>query len=238
MKRLPNGFGKEYRLHEQLKQLYACGGTGVEVEVEGCLVDVAKDGELIEIQTTNLSKLRSKLARLLPAHRITVVFPVAVEKFIIRLSKSRRRQVSRRRSPRHGRWVDVFRELPFLAPFLRNTHFSLDVVLTRENEFRVNDGRGSWRRGGVSIVDREMLEVVGIKHFRGASSYRSVLPEDMAEPFTSRDLASAMDMPLWLAQKVLYSLRAAGAVRDVGKRRNAILYKAVKSSTPRRKAAH
>ena len=225
-KRLPKGFAKEYRLHEQLKHYYAPGGHGIEVEVEGCVVDVAKENRLIEIQTVNLSGLRRKLAKLLPNYHVTVVFPVPMEKYIVWLSPLDRHELGRRRSPKRGQWTEVFKELPYLAPFLAHKHFSLEVVLTKENEFRVNDGRGSWRRAGARTVDRELLNVLGVEHFAHPSSYRRVLPDGLAEHFTSRDLARAMDMPLWVAQKALYCLRAAGTVRIVGKQRNALLYAA------------
>ena len=223
-KRLPNGFAKEYRLHEQLKQYYGLGADGIEVEVDGCIVDVVKGGRIIEVQTANLSALRRKLARLLPQHWVTVVFPVPKERYIVWLSPSDRHELHRRRSPKRGQWFEVFKELPHLAPYLKHRHFSLEVVLTKENDFRVNDGRGSWRRGGARTVDRELVDVLGTEYFATPRSYRRVLPDGLPEPFTSRDLAHARDMPLRLAQKAMYSLRSAGTVCIAGKRRNAILY--------------
>ena len=221
---LPAGFAKEYRLHEQLKLHYASDADRIEVEVEGCIVDVVSGDRLIEIQTASFSSLRRKLAKLLPNYRVTVVFPVPVEKWIVRLSTPDRHEVRRRRSPKSGRWIEVFKHLPYVAQFLAHRHFSLEVVLTKENEFRINDGHGSWRRGGVRTVERELIEVVGKERFAGARSYGRVLPDELIEPFTSRELANALDISMSLAQKVMYSLRCAGTARVVGKRGNARLY--------------
>ena len=40
----------------------------------------------------------------------------------------------------------------------------------------------------------------------------------------AKELAESMDKPRWLAQQMAYCLRYMGAVQQVGKRRNAILY--------------
>jgi hypothetical protein len=51
-----------------------------------------------------------------------------------------------------------------------------------------------------------------------------LLPDSLADPFTTSDLAAALGKPLRLAQRMAYCLREMGVITREGKRRNAILY--------------
>ena len=59
--------------------------------------------------------------------------------------------------------------------------------------------------------------------FEALANWLALLPEH-TEPFTSRDLATAIGVRVDLAQKMTYSLREAGLVQPVGKKGRAILY--------------
>jgi len=51
-----------------------------------------------------------------------------------------------------------------------------------------------------------------------------LVSNELTGPFTTLELAEAMDVPRWLAQKAAYCLRAMGESEPVGKRGNAVLY--------------
>lgn len=51
----------EYSLHTGIKDWYSGAGGHVEVKVDDFVVDVVKDGLLIEVQTRNLSAIKQKL---------------------------------------------------------------------------------------------------------------------------------------------------------------------------------
>jgi DNA-binding IscR family transcriptional regulator len=50
------------------------------------------------------------------------------------------------------------------------------------------------------------------------------LPDALPQPFTSRDLATTANQPLYLTQKITYCLRKMGAIESAGKRGGALLY--------------
>lgn len=50
------------------------------------------------------------------------------------------------------------------------------------------------------------------------------LQMELPSPFDTRDLATALDEPLDIAQKMAYCLRHAGVTEIVGKKGNALLY--------------
>jgi hypothetical protein len=71
--------------------------------------------------------------------------------------------------------------------------------------------------------------VAGSKTLKTPKDLRSFLPAGLGSPFTTTDLAKAMGRPLGLAQKMVYCLKAAGCLKQVGKKGNSILYARLKS---------
>ena len=67
----------EYSLHSDLKDWYSVADGQVEVKVDDFVVDVVKDGLLIEIQTRNLSAIKNKLGKLLSTNQVRLVYPIA-----------------------------------------------------------------------------------------------------------------------------------------------------------------
>lgn len=217
--RRPNGIGRlrEHALHAALCEWCAQPGDAFEVDVEGYCIDVVRGEQLIEVQTGNFGALRPKLARLLTEHPVMLVYPVALVRWIVRLPAEAGGPVARRRSPRKGRVTDLFDELVRIAPLAAHPHLQLQVVYTHEEELRRDDGQGSWRRKGVSIVDRRLLDVVESRVFASVADYAALLPAEATE-FTCRELAQALAIRLPQARRMAYCLHAMGALEQAGKR--------------------
>jgi hypothetical protein len=187
-------------------------------------VDICRGGLLIEIQTRNLASIKRKLAALTARHPVHLVYPIAQEKWVVRLAPDGLTVLSRRKSPKRGRLIQLFEELVSCPELAAHPHFSLEVVLTREAEIRREvSGLRRSRRGWLRY-DRELLGVLSRLTFADPADYHVFLPRGLADPFTARDLARALDEPCYLAQKVMYCLRKMGAVTVVGKKGNSILY--------------
>ncbi len=219
----------ETSLHAALKVWYGRPGDQFEVNVDGYVVDLVRvmDGDkwrLIEIQTGNFAAMKRKLARLLPVYPVTVVYPIAQEKWIVR-ETAVGNSVSRRKSPKQGRLLDVFAELVHIAPLLPHPHLQLVVLLTQQEEVWRDDGQGSWRRRGWSIVDRRLLAVTAQERFTMPAALLALLPQTLAQPFTNRELAEAMNGQMRLAQKITYTLAHCDMLAQVGKQGNAHLYR-------------
>lgn len=213
----------EKPLHAALKAWYAQPGDRFEVPVDGFVIDLVRDDLLLEIQTGNFASIKSKLIALVRAHRTRLIYPIAQEKWI-RLAKDDRGEPSRRKSPRRGRVEDLFWEMVSFPQLLANRNFSLEVVLTREEEIRRYDGRRRWRRRGWVIEERRLLEVVDQRLFEDPADWRALLPEGLGS-FTTSDLAEAMGIRRALAQKMAYCLRQASVVEQIGRRGRAHLYR-------------
>ena len=199
----------ESSLHRALKTYYAAAPeAATEVNVDGYLIDVVRgDGGLVEIQTGNFGALKPKLAALLPAHRLTLVYPIAVEKWLVKLPAEGDEPLERRRSPRRGRLAHVFTELVRIPDWLTHPHLRLEALLIQTEELRRDDGRGSWRRKGWSIVDQRLLAVLDRVALERPADFARFLPPSLPPSFTSHDLSKALGVRRNLAQRALYCLR-------------------------------
>lgn len=216
---------REHSLHEALKAWYALPGDRLECPVDGYVIDIVREGLLVEIQTANFSAIRPKLEKLLPRHPVRLVYPVAAEKWILRLAGDGLTMQGRRRSPKRGRAVDVFPELVRIPDLVRHPDFSIEVVLVQEETVWRDDGRGSWRRRGRSIEDRRLLGVISSAVYAGADDFRALLPAGLPGEFTVPDLAKAVGRPRSQAGKMAYCLREMGAIERAGKRGRAWAYR-------------
>lgn len=214
----------EKPLHADLKAWQAQPGDRFEVEVDGFIIDIVRGNLLIEIQTASFSSIKRKLVELTDRHRVRLSYPVAQEKWIVKLPEGGQGQLSRRKSPKRGTVEDVFAELVSFPGLLGHPNFSLEVVLTHEEEIRRHDPKRAWRRRGWVTVERRLLEVVDRQHFENPAEMAALLPPTLAEPFSTSDLATAVSKPRRLAQRMAYCLREMEVITPMGKQGNAILY--------------
>ena len=215
----PNGIGRlgERSLHAALKEMYALPGDEMEVDVDGYVIDIVRDDLLIEIQTGSFSKLGAKLRVLVETHRVLLVYPVPQVRRIVRIDPDSGERLSTRKSPKRGRYIDLFGELVRIPDLINYSSFSLEVALIEEEQIRCADGRGSWRRKGVSIVDRELVDVIETRRFSGKADFLALLPESLPHPFTNKLLARVLKVRARQAQRVSYCLKRMGAIVEVGR---------------------
>ena len=226
----------ETDLHEQLKYRYAGSSGDVEAEIDGFIVDVKTDGEIVEIQTRGLGKLRKKLLALSRERAVRVVHPIAIETTITKLSRNGE-LMSSRRSPKRGRMEDAFREITSIADLLPNPRITIEILLVKAIETRIDDGKGSWRRKGVSIAARQLADVTGCIRFRTRRDYRRVLPPALPAEFTNQDLMEALSVRYAQAQPITSALAKMGVIKPMGKKGRQTIY-VVRSSSRKRDEVH
>lgn len=214
----------EGHLHAALKAWYAEAGDELETEVDGYIIDLVRGPLLVEIQTGNFTALKKKLARLLPEHPLRLVYPIAFEKWIVKLDEDEETRLSRRKSPKRGAVEHVFYELVRIPHLLRHPNFSLEILLIQEEEHRIYDGSRAWRRRGWVTHERYLLEVLERQLFTTPAALARLLPPGLPCPFTTADLAEGLERRRAVAQKMAYCLRKLELLKPVGKKGNAILY--------------
>ena len=157
---MSNGVGllNEKPLHAALKAWYAQPGDRFEVQVDGSVIDIVRDELLVEIQTRCFSALKRKLEKLVVRYAVRLVFPIAVEKWIVRLGDDGATQEGRRKSPRHGWFLELFRELVSFPHLIFHPNFSLEVLLIQEEEVRQQGLARNWRRRGWGTEERRLVK--------------------------------------------------------------------------------
>jgi len=214
----------EQPLHAALKTWYAERGARFEVQVGGFVVDIVQGSLLVEIQTGHFAGVKEKVRALVRDHHLRLVYPIALEKWLLKLPQKRAGETRRRKSPRRGRVEEVFKELVSFPELMCSANFSLEVLLIQEEEVRRRDPARRWRNRGWVTVERRLLDVVGRHLFQQPEDMAAILPPDLPQRFTTADLAQAMHGPRWLAQKAAYCLRRMGAIVEVGTQGRSKLY--------------
>ena len=215
----------EKSLHAELKKLYLRKEYKSEVYVNGYIVDILTDDQqIIEIQTKGFAVIKRKLTNLIQTHKIKLVYPLAFEKYLFLYDKSEKNILYKRKSPKKQTIIDIVNELIWIKPILAHRNFSLDVVFIKENEIRRNDGKGSWRRKGISIVDRNLIKVIKIQSFRKKKDYKCLLPGDCVKQFTNKQLANILNISLRKTQKITYCLTEIGLLKKIDNKGRAYVY--------------
>jgi hypothetical protein len=216
--------GRESSLHSAIKKWYFLEGDKLEVKVDGFVVDIVRGDLLIEIQTANFSAIKSKLLRLLNEHKVRLVYPIPRRKWIVHKSTATGETFGRRRSPKKGRLPDLFSELIRIPTLFSKGNFSIEVLMIEVEETWCNDGRGSWRRKGASIEDRQLIRVFERQIFEHKTDFLKILPNDLPDPFSNRNLAQSLGIPVNQSRKMTYSLKKMGTITNVGKKGNQMLF--------------
>jgi len=222
--RIQIGTLNEKPLHAALKAWYAEPGDRLEVPIDGFVIDIVRDDLLVEIQTGNFAAIKRKVSALTSDHELRLVYPVAREKWLLKLPRDGRGRAKRRKSPKRGYFEDVFNELVSFPALLARSGFSLEVVLVHEEEVRRYAGGRHWRRRGWVTQERRLLDVVGRRLFESPKDMGTLVPSELSEPFTTAELATAIRRPRRLAQRMAYCLRGMNVITLVGKRGKAFLY--------------
>ena len=217
----------ERSLHRALKALYAAPGSLSEQLIDGYVVDVLIGQRIIEIHTGGFSRLKQKLARLLEGHALTLVHPIAQDRFIIKQGADG--ATTRRKSPKHGSVFSIFSGLTSIPTLIAHPNFTLEAVITVEEEVRVPNPRRNRRRGGWTAIDRRLVEVLETHRIESMGDLFAPLDTHLPEEFTTVDLASAMQAPRRLGQQAAFCLREAGVVAICGKAGNALRYRRCES---------
>jgi hypothetical protein len=219
----------EKSLHSSLKSWYSIPGDQFEVKIDHFIIDIVRKDLLIEIQTRNFSSIKKKIKSLIKNYNVRLVYPIPRKKWIVQVTK-RNEEIKRRISPKKGKLFDVFNELIRISDLINEKNFTIEVLMTEEEEIRKSDGKGSWRRKGVSIEDRKLLDVYERIIFYNNQDFCKFLPENLDQPFTNKSLAKSIKLPINLSRKITYCLRKMGLIKEVGKNRNKLFFERILDS--------
>ncbi|MBO4216449.1 MAG: hypothetical protein J5940_00740 [Clostridia bacterium] len=226
----PGGIGTlgEKTLHSVLKFYCEPDARFHEIKVGGFVADIKRGDVITEIQTRDFSRFRKKLPAFIRENRVTVVFPVARSKRIIKINEATGEYSPPRRSPRVGSIYSIIPELYRINMLLKDPAFqsrvSFRTVFLGVDEYRLI-GKAT-RRSPHGRTCYEKIPTALYGHFDVASKedFKKFIPEGLPESFTSLDFAKAAKIRRGVAQTALNVLTSVGAVTRVGKAGNTIIY--------------
>lgn len=216
----------EFSLHASLKTWFSEPGDRFEVKVGRYIADILRGNEIIEIQTRNFSSIKWKLNALAKKHPVTLIHPIASERWLVYMAPDGSLN-ERRKSPKRGEPADIFEELVYIPELINHHNFTLKIAMIKEEEIRKRDGMGAWRRKGISIKDRRLLDVGDVSEFHHCQDFLRFIPVELDDPFTNKQLANALDISLNEATRMTWCLRKMEALRVMGKNRNQHLHERI-----------
>jgi hypothetical protein len=221
------GTEHESSLHRALKAEYAGEDGDLEVAYGGFVCDaVSGEGAVIEVQTGNFKPLVKKLHYLCAERDVRVIYPVIAAKHIEVYGADGALRY-RRKSPRKGSEWDLFRALVYAVELTEFPRLAIHLALVDVVERRVDDGKGSWRRKGVSIQDRVLQAHHGTVVLSRKKDYLRFVPFSPQDEWTAQELARKAKINAVLARKAVYVLVKMGLVGQTGKKGRARVYRLV-----------
>ena len=216
-------------MHRSLKFQYRGNGGTTETTIETLVGDFVCDaksgeGEIIEVQIGSFGPLKKKIKNLTQTGNVRIIHPIIVQKQI-ELFDENGLLLHRRKSPRKGNAWDLFKALLYAPelPLLKN--LAIELAFVDIVEKRLDDGKGSWRRKGVSIADRHLSAWRHTVVLKKPKDYNQFVPFLTNEEFTVRDMALKANIKTALARKTLYVLVKMGLLECIGKQGKAHVYR-------------
>ncbi len=232
---------REGSLHAALKARYATNVIGARIEgaVDGFVVDVAGQDELVEIQTASFASARRKLEQLVVSHRVVLVHPIPIERWLVRVDADGV-VLQRRRSPKRGIALDLFDELVNIPRLIAHPNFRIELPLICEDEIRgpIPDGaryrypRQWWR------LDRRLIRVIETQHIDTPADLLCLLPPGLPGPFTTADIVAATGRSKRLAMRAAYCLERSGAIARLARSGRLVTYERLASVADARVPSH
>ena len=155
----------ETHLHRTLKDLYTSNDAVQEISLKGFICDVYDAERIIEIQTSKLSALRAKLEKLLPSYPITIVYPIIQNAYILTLNEDGSKR-SCRKSPKHGNFYQVFKELLGIVHCLDHSNLTISILYIDCEVIKIDDKQGRSRYKKPRIIDKKLFSYIFLKTTR------------------------------------------------------------------------
>lgn len=222
--RLGIGTLSEKTVHALLKQYIEPDEDHQEIPIENYVADIFRNDEIIEIQTRQFNRMRSKLTTFLPLYPVTIVYPIPREKQVIWIDVESGELSKPRKSPLKGTPYTVFPELYKIKTFLKDPNLRLRLILMDMEEYRELNGWSKDKKKGSSRYDRIPTQLVNEVEINCLEDYMQFVPYELEGEFTVKQFAKAAHIPAKLAGIVVNILYYIGTIDRTGKTGNSYLY--------------
>ena len=225
--RARSGIGtlSEKTTHRIIKRYLESNTRFHEVRLGDYIADVYNGSHIYEIQTRNFGSLKGKLPVFLTIAPVTVVYPVSVNKSLVWIEPESGEIMEKRKSGKHGRITDIFKELVFIKDYLEYEELNFKLLFFESTDYRLLNGYGRDRKKHATKLDNVPETLLGEMELNSRSDFVSFLPEDLPEEFSTEDFRLCSGTDKKTAGKEVTVLRSLGLIERCGSRGRAYLYK-------------
>ncbi len=224
----------ETSLHKEIKEIFSQKYNGkTEIKIENFICDIVcndeKNPSIIEIQTSNLSKLTDKIEKLTQTHKVKLIYPLATTTYLQRQDESGK-ILSKRKSPKKKNIYSIFGELFSLYRLFDNKNFSLSILFCEiciektvfENLVQSKNKNRRFRKNYL-ITDKKLISINNEIILKTKKDLQNLIPKEIPEEFSSKDLKNTEIKNE--ANKMIWVLRKANLIEQIDKKGNLIIYK-------------
>ncbi len=178
----------ETDLHHTLKNLYTDEHAKQEHSLKGLVCDIyAKNNKIIEIQTGHFISLKKKLTTLLPDYTVEIIYPIITNAYIRMLNEDGTER-SYRKSPKHGSFFQIFRELSAITDHLSSQNLYIRVLYIDAEIIKIDDKKGRSRYKNPRIINKRLLSLNKEELFCGIEDLITSIMKNIPHTFTSKDI--------------------------------------------------
>ena len=210
----------EHTLHLALKKYIEPDPAFHEVEYGPFVADIKHGNCICEIETTSFTRMKKKLDFFLNENEVTVVYPIAVKRWVVFVDPKTGEASERRRSPVKGRPSDVCPELFKIREYVGHPNFALKLVFIEELNYKRRKGKRSSVR-----EDRIPLSFVSEMNIVDNEDYAMLVDKIPDGEFTAKEFDKLNKLGSMNAWSVLQILICAKVIEKVGKKGNAFIYR-------------
>lgn len=215
----------EKTLHAILKNYYEPDQDKHEIPIDRYVADIFTGEEIIEIQTAQFNRMRDKMNAFLPLYPVTIVYPIAREKWLYWVDPETGTISEGRKSPKKGNEYTAFTELYKIKQYLKEPNLKLKFVLIDVDEYKLLNGWGSQKKNNASKYDRIPRQIYKEVLIERKEDYMQFIPYELEDHFTSKTFGKAAHIPRELATVVLNILDYMEVVERIGRDGNGYLYR-------------
>lgn len=214
------GTQNEKMLHKMIKY-YLCPDTAChEFKIGSYIADIYQNGHITEIQTGSFRSMKSKLEKLLPNYKISIVYPVIRRKTIIEVDAYTGSKKPKK-SPRIGSPLKIMRELYQITKYLNHPNLEIIIFLTDVDEYRMNS------------VDSSKLEKINqfpkgtpvLYQLKTKKDYVDLLPENLPPEWTLKTFKNYTKLSISDNQCLVQVYKQLDIIVNTRKEGKAFVYK-------------
>ena len=215
------GTKKERTLHQYLKYYFCNESIYHEQKLKGYIVDILKDNQIIEIQTSAFNAMRKKLETLLNDYPINIVYPIIVERTLYNFDEEGV-LLNIRKSPKKEHPLKIGKELYKINNLLNHPNLTFTLVLLKVYEERIPyiNRYKQKRTTRINQIPYELIEVINLNT---NSDFINLIPFDTE--FTSNDFKKKVKLSPRDTSSSLLALRTLNVVEIVRKDGKKYIYK-------------